>query len=231
MCHVSCILFGVNQLTEFDISGKSVLDVGSRDYNGNFAPLIKRLNPAKYVGVDMLEGPGVDIVCRAENLVEKFGKEFFDVVIASELMEHTSNWREVISNLKNVCKPDGLVVITTRSEGFRIHGYPHDYWRYELKDIEDIFSDCQILTLERDPEAPGVFLKARKPKNFSENSLDKISLYSILEKKRILTIDENLQKRFWYRYGIYQKILRFVRKFEKMIINFLKNVSFSRHPR
>lgn len=224
MCHISCILFGVNHLSIEDIEGKSVLDIGSYNYNGNFAQVVKRLKPSKFVGIDMLPGPGVDIVCLGEDAVKTFGKESFDVVIASELMEHTRNWRDVISNIKNVCKPGGLLIITTRSKGFKLHGYPNDYWRYELSDMREIFSDCTIEVLESDPEAPGVFLRAIKPVNFKENNLANVSLYSIIEKRRIQNIDEAKEKAFQRKYGFYRKLLRMKRRFEGGLYQLCKKV-------
>jgi hypothetical protein len=31
---------------------------------------------------------------------------------------------------------------------------PHDYWRYEIEDMEKIFGDFEITALEKDWEAP-----------------------------------------------------------------------------
>jgi len=226
MCHASSILFGVSNLTAEDVTGKDVLDIGSHDYNGNFSPIVKNLKPSKFIGIDIIPGPGVDIVCSGEEVVEKFGKNSFDVVVASELMEHARNWREVISNIKNVCKTNGIIFITTRSKGFRLHGYPHDYWRYELDDMRKIFSDCEILVLESDKQAPGVFVKARKPVNFKEVSLEDIPPYSVIEKDRILSLDSKKEKKFQKRYEIYRKIIKLRSKIEGMIFRLVKRLSF-----
>ena len=51
-----------------------------------------------------------------------------------------------------------------------------------------IFSDFEILKLIKDHEAPGVFLKARKPFNYSPNNLQDIALYSMILGKRITSI-------------------------------------------
>ncbi len=190
------MVFGAANVSKEEIAGKTVLDVGSHDYNGNFHSLFKHYNPKKFVGTDMTPGKGVDVVCMAEDTVKIFGKESFDVVISSELMEHARNWREIIHNIKQVCAPGGLIVITTRSFGFGLHSYPHDYWRYEYEDMKEIFSDCEILVLEKDRQAPGIFIKARKPLNFKENDISKIALYSMIQKKRIIDIDPQAEKDF-----------------------------------
>ncbi len=194
MCHKSCIIFGARSFTTEEVQGKTVLEVGSRDVNGSLRSIISAWAPERYVGADIVNGPGVDVVCRAEGVAARFGPESFDIVISTEMVEHVKNWREAISNIKRVCKPGGTVLLTTRSRGYGYHGYPFDFWRYETEDMKEIFSDFEILALERDSEAPGVFLKARRPRRFSEKDLSDYRLYSILSKQRMVEVDdEDLQ--------------------------------------
>lgn len=187
MCHVSCILFGAKHLKEKEIKGKKIIEVGSYDVNGSLRPLLESYEPEKYVGVDIEKGPGVDVICNAENMIDKFGKESFDVVISTELLEHVQNWKKVISNIKGVCMDGGIILITTRSKGFPYHGYPYDFWRYEAEDMKYIFSDCEILALEKDSQAHGVFIKIKKPNNFIENNLLDYKLHSIITDKKVTT--------------------------------------------
>jgi SAM-dependent methyltransferase len=134
------VIFVAKYLSKHEIVGKRVIEFGSYDVNGTVRPLILHCNPAEYVGVDIENGPGVDVVCNAENVVDKFGKENFDIVISTELLEHVRDWRRVISNIKNVCAPGGIIVITTRSYGCGVHPYPYDFWRFQLDDMNEIFS-------------------------------------------------------------------------------------------
>jgi len=46
--------------------------------------------------------------------------------------------------------------------------------------MQKIFSDFEILKLIKDHEAPGVFLKAKKPFNYSLNDLQDIALFSMI---------------------------------------------------
>ncbi|MGD2080016.1 MAG: methyltransferase domain-containing protein [Nitrospirota bacterium] len=177
-------------LGEDDVKGKSVIEIGSLDVNGSLRPTVQALGPNSYVGVDIQMGPGVDIICDAAQLIECFGREKFDVLICSEVMEHVRGWRTAVLNLKNVIKSDGIIILTTRSRGFRYHGYPFDFWRYEIDDIKNIFSDLTIELIEEDPMEPGVFMRARKPAGFVENDTAGYRLYSIITRKRTLDVSE-----------------------------------------
>ena len=73
--------------------------------------------------------------------------------------------------MKLVLKEGGISHITTRSKGFPLHDYPYDFWRYEIEDFKKIFNDMNILVLESDKEAPGIFLKAKKTEKLYACSL------------------------------------------------------------
>jgi len=185
-------MFGVLSLTKDEVEGRRVIEFGSCAINGTLRPFVESLHPVEYIGIDIEKGPNVDIICDAEDVLDKFGRESFDIVISTELLEHVKNWRKVISNMKNVCKPNGLILVTTRSYGFPYHAYPYDFWRYEPVDMQHVFSDCDIERLEKDKETPGVLIKARKPHEFVEADLAGYELYSIIANKRIKEIDKKI---------------------------------------
>ena len=179
-------MFIVSSLEKEMVSGKRVIDVGSLDYTLILRTFIESWgHPAEYVGVDIFKGPGVDLICAAENVKQQFGENSFDTVFATELLEHVKDWRIVVSNMKAICRPGGLLIITTRSKGFRYHACPHDAWRFELEDMERVFSDFEILGLQKDNYEPGVFVMARKPGDFTENDLTGYEIYNIIVDKRV----------------------------------------------
>src|SRR2546422_8690157 len=188
MCTEPCLEFGRRYLRPEEVTGKEVLEVGSMDVNGSLRAIVHRMMPRIYLGVDMAAGPGVDIVCKASNLVARFGEATFDTVISTEMLEHVCDWRVAVSNMKRVLKPGGTILITTRSPGFPYHGYPYDFWRYEPNDIRTIFADMQLQALASDPLAPGVFLKARKPDAFVERDLADVALHSVLARRRAFSV-------------------------------------------
>jgi SAM-dependent methyltransferase len=220
MCNMTGIQFGRTHLSQSEILNKKVIEIGARDVNGSLRDDIVKLNPTSYLGVDMVEGKGVDELCDVTDLIGKYGSNSFDVVISTELMEHVKDWRAAISNMKSILKPNGILLFTTRSIGFGYHGFPFDFWRYEVEDIKQLFSDFQIVALEKDTDSPGVFLKAIKPADFLENNLSKYRLFSIVKNKRskgVNGFDIMLFKTNWNLILILKKILpvklkQFIRK-------------------
>jgi len=186
MCNAACLIFAATRISNQDVAGKRVLEIGSGDINGGLRRLIEFWQPAEYIGVDIEEGPGVDLVYDAEKLMDIFSEESFDVVLSTELLEHVLNPKMVISKIKRLCKRNGIILLTTRSYGFEFHPYPYDFWRFELSDMQSIFSDCEITDLEKDFVAPGVFVKVKKPSDFVERDLSGLELYNIVANKRLV---------------------------------------------
>lgn len=184
--HAGILNFVDASLEHLNIAGKRVIEVGSYDFNGTVRPLVMAKQPETYIGVDILEGSGVDVVCDAAELVDRFGENAFDFVLTTEMVEHARDWRAAISHMKRVLKPGGYLILTTRSIGYMYHGYPYDFWRYQIEDMRGIFDDFEICELTQDPSSrAGVFLLARKPEDFIERDLSEIALYSILLSRRV----------------------------------------------
>ena len=164
--HQSVLDFLKRSISREEVAGKCVVEVGSRIVFGSPRDIFAWLGPAVYVGVDMADGKGVDVVLPAEKLSSRFDN--VDIVVATELLEHIEFWRTAIQEMKKIIKPGGLIIVTARAPGFPYHPHPGDFWRFTIEDFRAIFSDFEILTLEPDPQDghPGVFLKARKPDPF-----------------------------------------------------------------
>jgi SAM-dependent methyltransferase len=193
-----CLLALVLQLFNEPISGKRVLEVGSQDVNGSIRPFVEALGPKEYIGADMAAGKSVDVVCDSSGLIERFGKDSFDAVISSSMIEHTRDWKAAVHNMKSVCKPGGLILLTTCAPGFQYHGYPYDFWRYELQDLKDIFSDCQLLALETVFNKL-VLIKLRKPQDFIERDLSDLRMFSLAAGSRIPAMEDKFERSWRYK--------------------------------
>ena len=207
MSNSSGLQFAAEILDTSLVTGRDVLEVGARDVNGSIREHVRALCPGRHVGVDIEPGPGVDEICPAERLVERFGNEAFDVVISMEMIEHVREWREALGNLKRVLRTGGTLIVTTRSFGFGYHGYPYDFWRYEVADMRRIFADFQIRALVSDPLTPGVFLAAQKTSDPVDQDLEDIRLYSVVTFRRSRNVSNLAIQTFRVRHAL-REILR-----------------------
>ena len=177
-----------------DVEGKRVLEVGSLDVNGSVRPMVMARNPKEYIGVDIVDGPGVDQVLDACELVEHFGENSFDMVISTEMLEHTDDWAASIANMLTVLKPGGIIVLTTRSIGFAYH-HPPDRWRYNQESMYEIFDmlGYQLQVLMDDPEFNGVFVKAQRPLRYQRPVEALTESLRVLNPKGITPMGEPLR--------------------------------------
>lgn len=208
MCNVAGVVFAASRLAPGEIAGKRVLEVGAHDVNGSLRPILEAWGPATYVGVDINPGPGVDVVCPAEQLVERFGEASFDVLVSTEVIEHVEDWRAVLSNCKRVLAPGGLMLFTTRSPGYPYHAWPHDFWRYTESDMRAVFADCELLALQPDPGRPGVFVKARKPLDFVEADLSGLALFNVVAGAPRLAAEPKDARRLGHRVAVLKDRLK-----------------------
>ena len=81
----------------------------------------------EYVGADMREGPGVDVVLDLHSLDVQTGS--VGTVLCLDTFEHVEHPREAINEIHRILKPAGVAIITSVMD-FPIHDFPHDYWRF-----------------------------------------------------------------------------------------------------
>ncbi len=76
---------------------------------------------SKFVGVDIVDGPNVDVVCRGH---EYKREKLFDVAVSTECFEHDQYWKESFQNMYDLLKPGGVLLFTCGTEGRGPHGVP-----------------------------------------------------------------------------------------------------------
>jgi len=169
MCHTSVLTWAASAIGPDLVTGQTVLEVGSYNVNGSVRPGIESHEPASYLGVDISEGPGVDLVADVEALPDEF-PDGFGLVVSTEMLEHVEDWRGAVRALVRLVAPGGHLALSTRSPGFPFHPYPIDMWRYPVPLMAEILavSGLKILSCVDDPEQAGVFAIARKPKAWRE---------------------------------------------------------------
>jgi len=154
-------------LTPDMVKGKDVLEAGSLDVNGSLRPMVMEMEPASYLGIDIQEGPGVDVVCPAERAWAWHRR--FHLVICTEMLEHTREWQRALWSLARCLRPGGWLLLTTRSPGFEYHPYPEDHWRFTSAILWDALNAMGCWNgrtfASDDRTTPGVFLLARRGVN------------------------------------------------------------------
>jgi len=81
----------------------------------------------KYIGADMQEGPGVDVLLNLHCI--DLPSESAGTVLILDTLEHVEFARKAIDEVYRILKPGGVLVIASVMN-FPIHDYPHDYWRF-----------------------------------------------------------------------------------------------------
>lgn len=166
--HPSAYAWASTALTADEVKGAHVTETGAYDVNGSVRPAVEALGPASYTGTDMQPGPGVDVVCDAG----KLDRDSAGIVISTEMLEHAEDWQAAMAGMIRALTPGGLLVLTTRGPGFPYHGYPGDHWRFTVEAMGEVMAAAgmDVLDLQADPDpmSPGVFVKARKPDDWTQ---------------------------------------------------------------
>lgn len=87
-----------------------VVEFGSLDINGT----VRSLFTADYVGVDLQEGPGVDVVADATTWEPD---RPVDCVVCCEVFEHTPGWPLLIESAHRALHPGGTLIVTAAGPG------------------------------------------------------------------------------------------------------------------
>ena len=109
-----------------DKAGARILEIGALDVNGSlrqFAP-----EGSEYVGVDMVEGRGVDIIVDPSKPLP-FDHQSFDLAIASSVFEHDPAFWMTFLELGRLLRDGGYLYLNVPSNG-AVHRYPEDHWRF-----------------------------------------------------------------------------------------------------
>lgn len=150
---VSAAIAVYKERSDAKTSGAHVLELGSLDINGSVKPLFNELTVGgSYFGIDVQEGPGVDLVADASVYTSDIK---YDIVVCVEVFEHTSLWRKIVLNAHSLLVPGGMFIATMAGDGRPPHSAidenPIRPWEYYknvsfdmLKDATKVFSQCEV---------------------------------------------------------------------------------------
>ena len=154
--HSSVIEWVGAMVNLYSLSTIRTLELGSRDLNGSVRPMFD----GEYVGVDLVKGPGVDLVMDGAAL--DFPDSHFDLVVSTSHLEHDRTFWLTLREVARVLRPGGFFILTSVAD-FHIHNRP-DYWRF-LPDTWPLLmgmAECELLNSRDDPKHAGPQLLGRR---------------------------------------------------------------------
>jgi SAM-dependent methyltransferase len=92
-----------------------------------FADLRPFFPGKKYIGADMREGPGVDVILNLHNI--ELPSESVGTVLMMDTLEHVEFPRKAIGEVYRILTSEGILIMSSLMY-FPIHGYPQDFWRF-----------------------------------------------------------------------------------------------------
>jgi SAM-dependent methyltransferase len=130
---------------EYDKPGM-LLDIAPQDYEG--AAKFFRQITIETIDINPSQGATYtgDITQRNEFLKD----ETYDVVVCTEVLEHTLNPFDAVNEILRILKPSGLL-IASAPFNFRIHGPLPDCWRISLhgwKQLLRAFSSVDVRSVD-----------------------------------------------------------------------------------
>jgi SAM-dependent methyltransferase len=145
-----------------------ILALGDRDINGTCRPLFPS---AVYTGLDITDGPGVNIVADAATWDP--GEQRWDTVLATELFEHAPEWQAICRTAYRALEPGGRFIVTTAAPGRPPHsgidGGPLKFAEYysniDPADLEAALKQAGFvdITVDVQPRPADVRAAATKP--------------------------------------------------------------------
>lgn len=123
----NCQAFFETYAGSFQQKGNTkIIEIGSQDVNGS----LRSTAPSnfEYIGVDFVEGKGVDVVLNDPYSLP-FESESADIVLSSSCFEHSEMFWIVFLEILRILKPKGLFYLNVPSNGY-FHRYPVDCWRF-----------------------------------------------------------------------------------------------------
>ncbi len=130
--------------------GARVADVGAGK-----APYRELFTHTEYVTIDWDnsphgEGATFDVVAMAHEIPEPDGA--FDVVLLTQVLEHTPNPGEVLAELQRILKPGGVLYMSVPF-AWEMHELPYDYFRYTQPVLERLLGEAGFVEAEVAPRS------------------------------------------------------------------------------
>jgi SAM-dependent methyltransferase len=132
----------LNKIKKYDINGYNILEIGPKDFNFKSS-----FNKAKVYTTDYKPGPVDFVMDICENNESIIKNNSFDMVVCTEVLEHTTNPFNAVIEIYRILKPKGIVYVTTPFD-FRIHGPLPDCWRFTEHGLKELFKNFKKIKIK-----------------------------------------------------------------------------------
>lgn len=128
---------------------KVAIELGAYNVNGSVRDLFPTVE--RWIGVDVRPGPDVDVVMPAEEFVPN---EPVDLVVCTEVLEHTPNWRAIVYQSFYMLREGGELIVTAAGPTRAPHGCnggnvgAEYYWNINEDDLAEAFKDAGFVHCE-----------------------------------------------------------------------------------
>jgi SAM-dependent methyltransferase len=120
-----------------------LLDIALQDHNGAKEFFI--FSTIHTLDIDMNSNANY-IADLCQNNEKIIPNNFFDIVVCTEVLEHTLNPFEAVKEIYRILKPNGIACISVPFN-LRIHGPLPDCWRFTEHGLRALFINFQIIEL------------------------------------------------------------------------------------
>lgn len=159
-----------------------IYEFGSLQVPGQegFADLRPLFPDKEYIGADMREGTGVDIILNLHRV--SLHAESAGTVLILDTLEHVEFPRKAIEEIYRILKPNGILIMSSVMN-FPIHDHPYDYWRFTPEGFKSLLKPFAFLFVDSigDPTFPhtivGLALKRSISDNFMYRFMKKFKIW------------------------------------------------------
>jgi len=145
--HLEIIRNGVKELIKLASIDDSfefiVLDIAPQDHAG----AKEYFSESKVLTLDIDKNSGADYIadlcCDNSKIIPS---NSFDIIICTEVLEHTLNPFDAVKEIHRLLKPGGRVFVSTPFN-FRIHGPLPDCWRFTEYGLRSMFREYQSVDI------------------------------------------------------------------------------------
>jgi len=125
---------------KYDGESISLLDIAPQDHEG--AKEFFKKSRISTLDIDSNSGATfIADICK--NNSEIIPDNYFDIIVCTEVLEHTLNPFLAIKEMKRMLKSGGLLLISAPFN-FRIHGPLPDCWRFTEHGLKELLKDFKI---------------------------------------------------------------------------------------